>query len=169
MENWYALRVKPHKERAVTQQLASQNVTYYYPTIRVNPKNPRAAKVKPYFPGYLFLKVDLEKMGQNLFSWMPGTLGLVTFGETPAIVPHDLITTLMQKLEAMDGRMLEPPKFKEGERIRITEGPFAGFEAIFDRHMPGSERVQILLAFLSSHPHPIRLSQDAVEKLSSNR
>ena len=164
-ENWYALRVKPHKERAVCQLLESQEIALYFPMVQVKPKNPRSAKLKPYFPGYMFLKADLDELGHNAFSWIPGTLGLVSFGDLPAIVPNTLIVELQKKLETINTLQSEKLNLKKGERIKITEGPFAGFEAIFDMQLPGSDRVQILLAFLSSHPHPLRLPQNAVEKV----
>ncbi|MEM7336743.1 MAG: transcription termination/antitermination NusG family protein [Chloroflexota bacterium] len=162
---WYALRVKPHKEKAVFQQLESQVIDLYFPQIKVKPKNPRANKFKPYFPGYMFLQADLDKVGQNAYSWIPGTLGLVSFGDSPAIVPNDLIVELDQKLSKLNEIQTSQLDIRKGERIRITEGPFAGFDAIFDMQLPGSERVQILLAFLSKHPHPIRLSHTAIEKM----
>lgn len=169
-KNWYALRVKPHKEKAVFQQLQAQDAEIYFPSISVKPKNPRSAKSKPYFPGYMFLKANLEEIGQNAFSWIPGTQGLVSFGDTPAIVPAALITELKQKLDALN-KAVESNKLdiKKGDRVRITEGPFAGFDAIFDMQLPGNERVQILLAFLSNHPHTIKLSQDAIEKLDKQK
>lgn len=40
--HWYALHVKPHKERAVYEQLLARDITAYYPHVRVKPKNPRS-------------------------------------------------------------------------------------------------------------------------------
>ncbi len=162
---WYALRVKPHKEKSVFHLLDSQEVPLYFPQIKVKPKNPRSSKFKPYFPGYLFLNTDLTVVGQNAFSWIPGTQGLVSFGDQPAIVPNELIIELQEKLTALNKIHTDKLDLKKGQRVRVTDGPFSGFEAIFDMQLPGSERVQILLAFLSKHPHPIRLSQTAIEKV----
>ena len=35
--------------------------------------------------------------------------------------------------------------FKPGETVMVHSGPFAGYEAIFDVRLPGTERVRILL------------------------
>jgi len=164
--NWYALRVKTHKERAVSQRLHSEQVEVYSPMVRVKPKNPRAAKQKPYFPGYIFVHVDLAHIGANTFNWMPGTIGLVSFDGIPASVPGNLILELQQRLaqiEAAGG--LELAALEAGDRVRIVEGPFAGYEAIFDMRIPGSDRVQVLLAFLSQHPHPLKLDADEIRKI----
>ncbi|UCC51518.1 MAG: hypothetical protein JSV68_20790 [Anaerolineaceae bacterium] len=165
-EKWYALRVKPHKENAVTQHLESWDVEVYCPLLRVKPKNPRAAKKKPYFPGYLFVHIDLEGIGANTINWMPGTLGLVSFGGTPAVVPNNLITEIQQRLlqiEAEGGLVmvdLEP-----GDPVRIVEGPFAGYEAIFNMRLPGKDRVQVLLSFLSQYPQPVELDVVDIKKI----
>lgn len=161
---WYALRIKPHKERVVKQRLSAEEIPTYLPTLRVNPKNPRAAKQKPYFPGYLFVRVDLEKLGRGALSWMPGTLGLVEFGGIAAPVPDTLIAALKEKLTGLNTANPKQAQLKKGDRVRIVDGPFAGYEAIFDTALPGSERVQILLAFLSQHPHPMRIDADSIEK-----
>ena len=165
-ENWYALRVKPHRESTVYQQLQSWDIEAFLPMVRVKPKNPRAAKQKPYFPGYLFVHANLEKVGANTINWMPGTLGLVSFGGVPATVPENLIREIQQRLNQIEeagGLVLA--ELEPGDRVRIVEGPFAGYEAIFDMRLPGKDRVQVLLSFLSQHPHPVEMDADDIKKL----
>lgn len=162
---WYTLRVKPHKERSVYQLLQARDVTVYFPRIKVKPKNPRAAKVRPYFPGYMFVQADLEALGANAFQWTPGTRGLVTFGDIPAVVPESLVYELEKRIRQIEARGgLAAGKYKKGDQVRIVEGPFAGYEAIFDVYLCGAERVQVLLAFLSQHPHPLKLDAFQIEK-----
>ena len=165
-KQWYALRIKSRKERTVFERLESKDIEVYFPVMRVKPKNPRAAKTKPYFPGYMFINVDLEQVGANTLNWMPGTLGLVSFDDNPASVPENLILELKERLaeiEAQGG--LELDGLKKGDRVRIIEGPFAGYEAIFDMRLPGKDRIQVLLAFLSQHPHPLKLDSDEIRKI----
>ena len=165
-ENWYALRIKPHKERAVNQRLQHWDIQTYLPMVHVKPKNPRAAKEKPYFPGYLFVYADLENVGANTMNWMPGAIGLVSFGGVPATVPGNLIHELQQRLsqiEAEGGLIFA--ELESGDRVRIVEGPFAGYEAIFDMRLPGKDRIQILLSFLSQHPQPVEIDVESIKKI----
>lgn len=165
-DKWYALRVKPRKERAVYERLQAKDIDAYFPVVRVKPKNPRAAKKKPYFPGYMFVNVDLEQIGSNTFNWMPGTIGLVSFDGEPASVPEKLILELKERLAKIEeAGGLELQGLKSGDRVRIIEGPFAGYEAIFDSRLPGKDRIQVLLAFLSQHPHPLKLDADEIRKI----
>jgi len=149
--NWYALRSKSRKEDVVWREVISQGYEVYYPRLRVHPVNPRARKLVPYFPGYLFLRADLEQVGSSIFQWMPHTLGLVSFGGEPAIVPDHLVQEISQRLAEINAAGGETfDGLKQGDRIRISDGPFRGFEAIFDTRLPGSERVRVLLEFLSN-------------------
>ena len=165
-ENWYALRVKPHKEHVVYQRLQGWDIQTYLPLVRVNPKNPRAAKQKPFFPGYLFVYTDLENVGTNTINWLPGAIGLVSFGGVPATVPENLIRELQQRLaqiEAEGGLIFA--ELEPGDKVRIVEGPFAGYEAIFDMRLPGKDRIQILLSFLSQYPQPVEMDVGNIKKI----
>lgn len=47
--------------------------------------------------------------------------------------------------------------------MRITHGPFAGYEAIFDMRLSGSERVQVLLQMLGRLVK-VQVNAGAIEK-----
>ena len=164
--HWYALRVKPHKERLVHNWLDTHGIILFYPHVQVQPKNPRAAKERPYFPGYLFVQADLKELGENAFAWLPGAVGLVSFGAEPAIVPDHLIHELRERIaQIRRSGGLKLAELQPGDRVRITDGPLAGYEAIFDLRLPDRERVQVLLAFLSNFPQPVQLSAAYIEKV----
>ena len=149
-EYWYALRSKPRKEEVVWRQLRTQGHEVFYPRLRVNPVNPRARKLRPYFPGYMFVYVDVEEIGLSTFQWMPHAMGLVCFGEEPAIVPEHLVHAIRKRVEeisAAGGEIIAD--LTHGDSVTISEGPFSGYEAIFDARLPGSERVRVLLQLLN--------------------
>ena len=161
--HWYALHVKPHKERAVYEQLIAREITAYYPHMRVKPKNPRSRKERPYFPGYLFAYINLVEYGVNALSWIPGSHRLVEFGGQPAIVPDKLLTQLQETIAAQNEDLFSLNKFKKGDKIRIIGGAFDGYEAIFDTQLTDRDRVQVLLSFLSSYPQPLQLDADDIQ------
>ncbi len=147
-------------------QLQAQEIRVYYPSIEVEPVNPRASSIRPYFPGYMFVHLDLEAEGDNFLRWTPGTHGLVRFGGEPAIVPDNLIHELKKQLAQLQSLKAEKRNLKKGDRVRIVSGPFQGYEAIFDMHLSGKDRVQVLLAYLNGQPQRIRLNARLLEKTS---
>ena len=162
---WYAIHSQPHKEDLLWQQLLSREIEGFYPTIRVQPVNPRSRKIRPYFPGYLFVHIDLDVFGLSTFQWMPYGTGLVVFGGEPAPVPDELIRALRQRIGEIataGGDLFDG--LKPGDSVIIHSGPFAGYEAIFNTRLPGSERVRVLLKMLSSRQLPIELEAGQIKK-----
>ncbi|MGH2538311.1 MAG: transcription termination/antitermination protein NusG [Candidatus Promineifilaceae bacterium] len=159
---WYALHVKPHKEQWVDDLLEARRVEHFYPVLQVKPVNPRSRKQRPYFPGYLFVRVDLEVAGSDAFRWLQGSYGLVEFGGRAPSVPEQMIQAIRQRLcEAQ----LSRPTFQAGERVRIVHGPFEGYEAIFDLELTGKDRVQLLLTFLRDRPKRLQIAASEIAKL----
>lgn len=155
---WYALQSKPNKEDALFDQLQSRGIDVFYPRIRVNPVNPRAKKVKAYFPGYMFIFADINEVGISTFQWMPFARGMVTFDQEPATVPDPLIQAIRKRVEEVNAAGGEVfAGLHKGDTVMIQDGPFAGYEAIFDVRLPGSERVRVLIKLLSQRQVPLKL------------
>lgn len=155
---WYAMRSKPRKEDFLWGQLRSREIQCFYPRTRVKTVNPRARQVRPYFPGYLFVCVDLDQIGLSTLQWMPGAGGLVTFGGLPASIPENLIAAIRRRvdeIEAAGGEALAG--LEHGTPVIIREGPFTGYEAIFDARITGEERVRVLLNVLNRRKLPLKL------------
>jgi transcriptional antiterminator RfaH len=73
---------------------------------------------------------------------------LVRFGGEPARVPDGVIASIRARMDSDDGvTRLDPPDLIPGQRVRITDGPLSGLEAVF-RTIEGAERVRLLLDFL---------------------
>jgi transcription antitermination factor NusG len=163
---WYTLRSKPRKEEAVWRQLTTRGIEVFYPRIRVKPINPRARTILPYFPGYMFIHVDLEEAGVSTFQWMTHTAGLVSFGGEPATVPEGLIVAICKRVEDLDVSAGNNPveNMHSGDKIRIQYGPFKGYEAIFDTRVSGTERVRVLLELLNDRLVLIELDGSVVER-----
>ena len=159
---WYVLRSKPHKEHALYRQASLGKYDVYYPRLQVNPVNPRSRHIVPYFPGYLFVHVDLEQMGRSVFRWVPFSMGLVTFGSEPARVPEDFIHALRARLEKINREGPQSSQsFSKGERVVLRSGPFEGYPALFDAHIPGGQRAKVLIEFLSGQH--VRLDVHAID------
>ncbi len=164
-ERWYALRSKPHKYDLLWEQLRIREIETFYPRLRVQTVNPRARKIRPCFPGYVFVRVDLEQVNLSSLQWTPGAVGLVSFGEQPAWVPDDLITAIRRRVDEVNkagGELLNG--LKPGEPVTIQNGPFSSYEAIFDARLPGNERVKVLLKLLGQKQLPLEIPARQVRR-----
>jgi transcription antitermination factor NusG len=167
---WYVLHSKPQKEQTVWQQALAQGFEACYPRLQVKPVNPRARTVRPYFPGYLFVRVDVSEVGLSAFQWMPHALGLVCFGGVPAHVPDGFIFAIEQHLaeiNAAGGELFH--RLKKGDLVTVQDGPFAGYRAIFDVRLGGKDRVRVLLQLLNDRRLPVELRVGQIKPAEATR
>lgn len=156
MKHWYALQSKFQQENLLWEQLCIRNLEAYYPRIVVHPVNPRAKKIKPYFPGYMFVNVDLEQVGGSTFQWMPGVAKMVSFGNEFTPIPDHLIQAIRERVDTIntvENKSFE--NFNAGDRVVLRSGAFAGYEAIFDSRLPGQDRVRVLLQLLENQQYRV--------------
>ncbi len=160
---WYVLRSKSNKELALWRELTARGLECFYPQLRVRPVNPRSRKIRPYFPGYLFLHADLEQAGR--LQWIPFSSGLVSFDEVPAAVPDNLIQAIRRHVDEINAAgVAQVAGLKRGEMVVVQGGPFDGYEAIFDTRLAGTERVRVLLKLLRARQINLELSETQIQR-----
>lgn len=147
-ESWYLVHTKPRQEDVALANLQRQGYECYLPQLRIERIRRRKAEIatEPMFPRYLFIRLDSSDHGK---SWSPirSTLGvsqLVHFGARAAKVDDALVELLRQREPAMPLDAM----FQSGDSVVITDGPFAGIEAIYQT-ADADRRAFILLEILS--------------------
>lgn len=145
-KRWYLVYAKPKKEELARVNLERQGYPTYLPKMRTPRRRQgrRIIRVEPMFPRYLFIHLDTETD-----NWAPirstlGVVNLVRFGMFPSPVPDDLIATLHAREDSEGIQDLPLHTFEEGQKVRIEDGPFMGYEGIF-LAQTSQERVMILL------------------------
>lgn len=158
MEKWYVARSKPRGEELLWKQLCLRNLEAYYPCVKVKTVNPRARQVQSYFPCYLFIHVDLDLIGKSVLDWIPGSAGLVSFGDEPAFVPDKLVYTIKQRIESLNvDADKQNVNLCKGDRIVIRNGAFTDYEGVFDTKLSGTDRARILISLLDNRFIPVEL------------
>jgi transcriptional antiterminator RfaH len=167
MIHWYVMQSKPRKEAFLRERLRTQRIEVYLPSIRVVPVNPRARKEQPFFPGYLFVHVDLEKVPISELGWISGSVGLVCYGGEPAYVGDALIREIQKQVEDIsDSADSYVDRFRPGDLVAINDGPFATYKAMFDCRLSGSDRVRVLLELLQGEKMRLELSGRQLQLLT---
>lgn len=160
---WHVIRSKPNREEFLARELESRDVEVFYPRLIAHPVNPRARRFKPYFPGYLFIHVDLERLNATAFERVPGAANLVSFGGEISFVPESIVHAIRRKIEEINAAGGEKPAaLQPGDLVEIEQGPFAGYSAILDASLPGSERVRVLLRMLAKRDLPVEMPAEFV-------
>lgn len=162
MEQWYLIYTKPHKEPIVNRQLEDRGLEVFFPTLQFDRGYNRGIRLEPFFPHYLFAKLDRMAKANGNLQWLMGVRTIVHFDSRPAIVPDAIIEMLRERLQPYEEKVVRRSEwlFKPGQRVTITKGPFAGFEAVFQKGLNGADRVQILLNMLGTWTRAEISSQD---------
>jgi transcriptional antiterminator RfaH len=163
MRQWYAANTKPRTERQLAMALQQRGVETFLPETTVITVNQKRRKA-PFFPSYLFMRVDLATDNPALWRWAPGLRHLVTYGIRPASIPDEVINLIRVKLHELEsgGSRLAHP-FEPGDVVRIKDGPFRDVLAIFDGPSTPSERVHVLMGALNNSVR-VRIAASALEK-----
>ena len=156
---WFAVFSKPRRETEAMEQLERQGFTVFLPLARARRRlrGQWRAVIEPMFPRYLFLRATPGLDDLRPIRSTRGVIGLVRFGGEPRPAPDALIAAL-QRLCASDGVLDLPEPLVPGSRVRILEGPFAGYEAELLSH-DGAHRARVLLALLGQM-HAVQIPLD---------
>lgn len=164
--HWYLVYTKPRQEKCALENLLRQGYRCYLPTIPSERIRQGLLKVsdEPLFPRYLFIQLGQGYLGK---SWGPirstkGVIRLVSFGMEPARVDSGLIELLRTREALVQAR--PESLFMPGERVRLTEAPFADIEGVFQM-ADGERRVMVLIDILSK-PVAVRVAPASLCKTS---
>ena len=142
MEGWYVAKIRVQKESGLMTFLAQCGGDAFYP--KFIQKDRSGGKLTAMFPTYMFCYLDPHSSIWPMVRWAPGlTYFLSTDGE-PCRLPQTLIDYLRQQVSECNDST-SSRDLTNGDRVLISDGPFAGFEGIFQRYMSSRQRCRILL------------------------
>jgi transcription antitermination factor NusG len=132
------------------------------------------------FPGYIFVRANLQEGILSKINSMPGMVRLLAFGGEPRPIGSKLVEAIRERVDkANSGDGLPTHNFRPGDLVQLKEGPLRGVEAIFVGPTTPSARVKVLLELLGRQnevqvevewvEHAANATQDYVEKARERR
>lgn len=145
---WYVVHTQPSSEDRASIRLAAQGYHVFYPRLRKTVRHARKSESKlvPFFPGYLFLRLDISRDRWRAINGTRGVIRLLAQGDVPQTVPAGIVEELQSHADRQDALVWTPP-LNVGQRVRITEGPLEDFVGTLQR-LDGADRVLVLLDLL---------------------
>jgi transcriptional antiterminator RfaH len=145
-KSWYLVYTKPAQEKVALVNLERQGYQAYLPRIRqVRKRQGRQVEViDPLFPRYLFIHLDTHTDNWGPIRSTLGVASLIRFGKEPARVPDSLIYFLRASENQEGLHEWNKSTLKEGDRVRVAEGAFQGYQGIL-LVRSSRERVIVLL------------------------
>ena len=157
---WYVVQTQVNGEVKAAANLRRQGYEIYLPRYLKRRHHARKLDfaVKPLFPRYMFVAIDMATQRWRSVQSTFGVSRLVTNGDEPAPVPGGVISTLKAQEDAKGFVKLEAaPPFARGDKVRVLAGTFMDAAGLF-HGMADHDRVSILLQMLGRH---VRVVLDA--------
>ncbi|MBI5100271.1 MAG: hypothetical protein HZB33_00315 [Nitrospirae bacterium] len=141
---WFVIYTKRGDEDLVAQCLLDAGVEVLNPKIAVIRyiRRKYSPVIEHLFPCYIFARFDPVLHG-HMIRYTRGVRYIVGRDKPLSVSPR-IISALRER---MKGDVIEPEKevFTKGEKVIIKDGPFKDFRGVFERGVPGRERVMILI------------------------
>lgn len=122
---------------------------------------------RKYFPGYVLAKLHMTDDVFHLVKNTPKVTGFLGAegGKKPLPVPQSEVDRILGKIEA--GTTERPRariQFEIGEKIKVNEGPFSGFEGAVDSIDEATGRLKVTVTIFGRST-PVDLDYGQVDKI----
>lgn len=147
---WYVVQTQANGEAKAAQNLLRQGFDIYLPRYLKRRRHARKVDfaVKPLFPRYLFVAIDIATQRWRSIQSTQGVSHLVCNGDEPAALPNGVLAALRAREDDRGFvRMDAKPVFAPGDKVRVLAGAFTDNAGLFDG-AGDHDRVSILLNML---------------------
>jgi transcriptional antiterminator RfaH len=159
---WYAVHVKPGGESRAELNLRRQGFSPFVPRQKRTVRHARRLTVKhaAFFPGYMFLPLDLAADRWRSVNGTLGVRSLVMQGEWPVPCPPRLVEAMIAASDR-DGLVDFSAALNPGAPVRLASGPFAETIGVLQRLDPAG-RARVLIAIMGGEVAVSVASKDLV-------
>jgi transcriptional antiterminator RfaH len=149
MQRWYVVHTQGCQEARAEANLRRQGFEVWLPLSRRTRRHARRidSVFAPFFPRYIFVQLDLSSQSWQSINGTFGVVCLLCNGDMPLALPEGLVEEMMQWRDESGTIVFTPRRFAVGDAVKVTTGPFADLEGMFQA-ASGSDRVVLLFNLL---------------------
>jgi transcription antitermination factor NusG len=160
-ERWFVARAITHQETRAQLNLDRLGFRSFVPRLRRTVRHARKLQeaLRPLFPGYVFVVIDLSKQRWRTVNGTFGVASLIMGTEQPRAVPQGVVEGLLASGDH-SGTIRFDDGLEVGQTVRIVSGPFAETLCRL-AHLDERGRVRVLLEIMGMQV-PALLDRSAV-------
>jgi transcriptional antiterminator NusG len=127
------------------------------------PEGKKKAAGRSFFPGYIFVEMVMNEQTWTLVKGTPRVTNFVG-NQKPTPVPAEQIHEIQRQIS--EGAIKAKPEvmFSEGDRVRVSQGPFMNMNGTVSSINPVKQMVRVLVSIFG-RATPVELEFHQVEKL----
>ena len=172
--NWYIVQaysgfekkvVETIKEELKKHKLEEKLEEILVPTHQVTEvkKGKRTKKEKKYFPGYVLIKIDLNKEIYHLIKNLQKVSGFLGSSDKPTPISDAEIQRILGQVSESAINQKSGISFEIGEKVKVCDGPFASFNGLVEEIDEEKSRLKVSVSIFG-RPTPVDLEFNQVEK-----
>ncbi|GAA5578401.1 transcription termination/antitermination factor NusG [Porphyromonas gingivalis] len=123
----------------------------------------RVVKERPYLPGYVLVEAVLVGEVEHRLRSTPNVIGFLGDGRPAPLHPSE-VSRILGKVDQLDSEDEEYElSFMVGETVKVSDGAFAGFDAIVEEVNPDKKKLKVMVKIFGRKT-ALELSYVQVEK-----
>jgi transcription antitermination factor NusG len=161
-ERWFVVNSQPKREMPAFINLANQGFRLFMPKRLKTVRHSRMVTtvIAPFFPGYLFLALDLARHRWRSVNGTFGVSRIIMANEQPQPVPHGVVEAMIAATDPEGLLRLGEGLLKAGNSVRFVAGPFAEQLGRLE-HLDDTGRARVLLEIMGCFV-PVRARREDV-------
>jgi transcriptional antiterminator NusG len=119
---------------------------------------------RKFLPSYVLIEMELTNESQFFVNNVPGVTSFVGPGRKPERLRQAEVDRILGQIST--AKTVEAPviKFKEGDKVKVTDGPFTDFTGTVEEISPLKSKVKVTVSIFG-RPTPVELNVLQIEKL----
>ncbi|RKX59023.1 MAG: transcription termination/antitermination factor NusG [Thermodesulfobacteriota bacterium] len=173
-KNWYSIQVWAGLEEDIKQKmeklLEEKGLKEKIEKIFVPPPkeievifSPEKQITQKFYSGYILLYGELDEGLKEDIKKIEGVLDIIG-GDKLYIFRTEEVEKLISQLTVEEIKPKPRYQFMQGDRVRITEGPFANFIGIVDEVKPDKGKVKVLVSIFGRET-PVEIEFAYLQKI----
>jgi transcriptional antiterminator NusG len=174
---WYVLRAIGGKEKKVKEyienEVANSGLKEFVSQVLIPVEKvyqirngKKVAKDRNFFPGYILIEAALVGEIAHMLRNIPNVIGFLgdTKGGEPVPMRQSEINRILGKVDELQEGLVELDNpFIVGETVKVTDGPFNGFNGTIEEINPEKKKLKVMVKIFGRKT-PLELSFMQVEK-----
>ena len=172
--NWYIVQaysgfekkvVESIKDVLLKKKLEDKLDQILVPTHQVTEvkKGKRTKKERKYFPGYVLVRIELNKEIYHLIKNIQKVSGFLGSADKPTPISDKEIQRILGSVSESAINQKSGISFEVGEKVKVCDGPFASFNGLVEEIDEEKSRLKVSVSIFG-RPTPVDLEFNQVEK-----
>lgn len=173
-KRWYSVSVLSNFEKKIAEKIRTAVVEaglqdeieeVLVPTEEVLEvrRGKKVTSERRFMPGYVLVRMEMSNRAYHLISSMERVTGFLGPQGKPMPMRDDEVNQILNRVEAGQEAPRNLIRFDIGEKVKVTDGPFEGFDGMVEEVDEPHSRLKVSVSIFG-RPTPVELEFTQVSK-----